>query len=437
MSSLKRFLTFIADKGKKILSNLFLKKKENIQHTINLCDQLLGEDGVVSGITIAREFWNDYEKFTLNEKENFFLDINKKYRPNYSMISELARKFSSNPNEINREILSEAVEGYRQELIRRLNMAPNGTQYLVQMREDLLFFLKKHEVLKSLDYDFRHLFRSWFNPGFLKLIRVQKNTDANILEKIIKYERVHEIKNIESLYRRLENDRLFYTYLHPILDGEPLIFVQVALTKGVGRSIQEITEGEVQGLEEKDTATFYSISNSSKGLQGITLGNFLIKRVLFEIQQILPKIKNFYTLSPITGFADWFLKQDNKKLDKILGKNSNKLNFLRDNSEIVNLDILKIKENEKLIKELILHYLINEKIGKRLANGVANFHFNNGAIIFDIVINGDLSQKGLKDSFGLMVNYFYDNDKILQNHLNFVKSGKISISEQLKSYVKN
>ncbi len=157
MSSLKRFLTFIADKGKKILSNLFLKKKENIQHTINLCDQLLGEDGVVSGITIAREFWNDYEKFTLNEKENFFLDINKKYRPNYSMISELARKFSSNPNEINREILSEAVEGYRQELIRRLNMAPNGTQYLVQMREDLLFFLKKHEVLKSLDYDFRHL----------------------------------------------------------------------------------------------------------------------------------------------------------------------------------------------------------------------------------------------------------------------------------------
>ena len=392
---------------------------------------------MVSAITIAREFWINYERLILEEKENFFLDINKKYRPNYSVINEIAKKFSTNPNEKNREILSEAVEGKRQELIRRLNMAPNGTQYLVHMREDLLFFLRKHEVLKSLDYDFRHLFRSWFNPGFLKLIRVQKNTDPDILDKIIKYERVHEIKNMESLYRRLENDRLFYAFLHPIVDKEPLIFVQVALTKGIGKSIQEITEGAVESLDDNDTATFYSISNSSEGLQGITLGNFLIKRVVFEIQQILPKIKNFYTLSPITGFADWFLKQDNQKLDKILNKNLNKLNFLRDNPEIVNLDISKIKENEKLIKDLVLHYLINEKTGKKPANGVANFHLNNGAIIFDIVVNGDLSQKGLKDSFGLMVNYFYDNDKILQNHLNFVKNGKISISEQLKSYVKN
>jgi len=435
--SLKRFLSFVADKGKKIFSSLLIKKKENINHTIDLCDQLLGEDGVVSAITIAREFWINYERLILEEKENFFLDINKKYRPNYSVINEIAGKFSSNPNEKNREILSEAVEGKRQELIRRLNMAPNGTQYLVHMREDLLFFLRKHEVLKSLDYDFRHLFRSWFNPGFLKLIRVQKNTDPDILDKIIKYERVHEIKNMESLYRRLENDRLFYAFLHPIVDKEPLIFVQVALTKGIGKSIQEITEGAVESLDDNDTATFYSISNSSEGLQGITLGNFLIKRVVFEIQQILPKIKNFYTLSPITGFADWFLKQDNQKLDKILNKNLNKLNFLRDNPEIVNLDISKIKENEKLIKDLVLHYLINEKIGKKPANGVANFHLNNGAIIFDVVVNGDLSQKGLKDSFGLMVNYFYDNDKILQNHLNFVKNGKISISEQLKSYVKN
>ncbi|MBM5787051.1 MAG: malonyl-CoA decarboxylase, partial [Pelagibacterales bacterium] len=202
MLSLKRFLSFVADKGKKIFSSLLIKKKENINHTIDLCDQLLGEDGVVSAITIAREFWINYERLILEEKENFFLDINKKYRPNYSVINEIAGKFSSNPNEKNREILSEAVEGKRQELIRRLNMAPNGTQYLVHMREDLLFFLRKHEVLKSLDYDFRHLFRSWFNPGFLKLIRVQKNTDPDILDKIIKYERVHEIKNMESLYRR-------------------------------------------------------------------------------------------------------------------------------------------------------------------------------------------------------------------------------------------
>lgn len=286
MAGLKKFLAFIADKGKKIVTDLFVKRKDTVDHLVDLCDELISENGVVSGITIAREIFIVYEKFSLEEKEKFFLIINKKYRPDYSIINKASRDFIDNNNEITLSNLNLAVEGKRQELIRRLNLAPNGTQYLVNMREDLLYFLAKDQKLQTLDKDFKHLFRSWFNPGFLKLVRIQKDTDSDILQKIIKYERVHEIKSIESLYRRLENDRLFFAYFHPIVDKDPLIFVQVALTKGVGTSIQEITEGGISSLTDYDTATFYSISNANKGLQGITLGNFLIKRVVFQIQQI-------------------------------------------------------------------------------------------------------------------------------------------------------
>jgi malonyl-CoA decarboxylase len=320
MSGLKKFLTFVADKGKSFFSNLFTKKKDTASHLTDLCEQLISEDGVVSGITIAREIWQLYEKITLEEKEKFFLEIDKKFKPDYSVINKACRDFIDNSNETTLGILNQATEGRRQELIRRLNLAPNGTQYLVRMREDLIYFLNKHEKLKGLDKDFRHLFRSWFNPGFLKLTRIKKDTDPDILQKIIKNERVHEIKSIEALYRRLENDRLLFAYFHPILDKEPLIFVQVAFTKGVGNSIQAITEGSVSNSDDYDAVTFYSISNSNKGLQGITLGNFLIKRVVFEIQQEFPKVKNFYTLSPIPGLATWFTKQSDDKI-KIILKN--------------------------------------------------------------------------------------------------------------------
>jgi malonyl-CoA decarboxylase len=420
MLGLKKFLNFIADKGKGLFLNLFTKKKDSSSHLSDLCDQLISEDGVVSGITIAREIWQLYEKLNLEEKEVFFLQIDKKYKPNYSIISKACKAFIDKNNETNLEILNEATEGKRQELIRRLNLAPNGTQYLVKMREDLIYFLNKHPELKSLDKDFRHLFRSWFNPGFLKLTRIKKDTDPDILQKIIKNERVHEIKSIEALYRRLENDRLFYAYFHPILDKEPLIFVQVAFTKGIGNSIQAITEGEVSNTDDYDSVTFYSISNSNKGLQQITLGNFLIKRVVFEIQQEFPKVKQFYTLSPIPGLASWFLKQPETKIKSIL-KNNNYSQLY--------------EENKEILKKITYYYLTEEKFNNRPLNGVANFHLNNGASIYDIVINADLSSNGYKESFGIMVNYYYELEKIVKNHEDFVNKGKISIMNNLKEHV--
>jgi len=434
MAGLKKFLAFIADKGKKIVTNLFVKRKDTVDHLVDLCDELISENGVVSGITIAREIFIVYEKFSLDEKKKFFLIFNKKYRPDYSIINKASRDFIDNNNEITLSNLNLAVEGKRQELIRRLNLAPNGTQYLVNMREDLLYFLAKDQKLQTLDKDFRHLFRSWFNPGFLKLVRIQKDTDSDILQKIIKYERVHEIKSIESLYRRLENDRLFFAYFHPIVDKDPLIFVQVALTKGVGTSIQEITEGGISSLTDYDTATFYSISNANKGLQGITLGNFLIKRVVFQIQQEMPKIKNFFTLSPIPGFANWFLHQSDEKIKKIL-KNFDirRLLFLKDQDDI-NFNQYKIEDNKEALKKLVYYYLVEEKKDKKPINSVAYFHFNNGALLYDILLNANLSLNGYKESFGIMVNYHYELEKILQIHEDFVKKGKILFSENLKSY---
>ena len=435
MLGLKKFLTLVADKGKSFFGNLFTRKKDTATHLTELCEQLTSEDGVVSGITIAREFWNLYEKSNLEEKEKFFLEVNKKFKPDYSLINRACRDFIDNSNQITLENLNQLVEGKRQELIRRLNLAPNGTQSLVNMREDLIYFLIKHQALKDFDKDFRHLFRSWFNPGFLKLTRIKKETDSDILQKIIKNERVHEIKSIEALYRRLENDRLFYAYFHPILDKEPLIFVQVAFTKGVGTSIQTITEGGVNNTEDYDAVTFYSISNSNKGLQGITLGNFLIKRVVFEIQQEFPKVKNFFTLSPIPGFANWFNKQSEDKIKKIL-KNDDykKLMFLKEQDDI-NFNQYKIEQNKQALKKIVYHYLVEEKINKKPINGVACFHLNNGASIYDIVVNGNLSINGFKESFGVMVNYYYELEKIVQNHEEFVKKNKISIMENLTKNV--
>jgi len=435
MLGLKKFLTLVADKGKSFFGNLFTRKKDTATYLTELCEQLISEDGVVSGITIAREFWQLYEKSNIEEKEKFFLEVNKKFRPDYSRINRACRDFIDKSNEETLENLNQLVEGRRQELIRRLNLAPNGTQSLVSMREDLIYFLAKYSILKDFDKDFRHLFRSWFNPGFLKLTRIKKDTDPDILQKIIKNERVHEIKSIEGLYRRLENDRLLYAYFHPILDKEPLIFVQVALTKGVGTSIQNITEGGVSNIDDYDAVTFYSISNSNKGLQGITLGNFLIKRVVFEIQQEFPKVKNFYTLSPIPGFANWFNKQTEEKIKKILKNEDYKqLMFLKDQDDI-NFNQYKIEQNKQALKKIVYYYLVEEKINKKPINAVAYFHLNNGASIYDIVINGNLSMNGFKESFGIMVNYYYELGRIVQNHEEFIKKNKISIMENLRENV--
>ena len=433
MLDFKKLFSSIADAGQNLIGKKTVKK--DLPTALQLCYDLISFKGIASGIAIAREITEIYSVFNTDQKLNFFKELNKKFSPNKEKVEIKIAEYLKEKNEKSLNELGTAVEGNRQELIRRLNMAPNGTPFLVSMREDLLKFLPINPELKTLDEDIRHLFKSWFNPGFLRLEKITWESKAAILEKIIKYEKVHQIKDMNDLKRRLQQeDRRFFAYFHPVLKDEPLIFVEVAFTKGIGNSIQEIVKPKTDNNSNYDTATFYSISNCQEGLMRVTLGNFLIKRVVFEIQEENPKIKNFGTLSPLPGFSDWFLSLNDEKLKDILKDyDITKLNFLR--SSDLKIGEPKIIEEKTAIKKLVAHYLINEKINNKPLNPVSRFHLGNGASIYNIIINGNISDYGYKESFGIMVNYGYQLEKLEKIHEDFITKGIISYSDKIKKYV--
>ena len=433
MLDFKKFFSSIADAGQRLIGKKSLRK--DLTSALQLCNDLISFKGVASGIAIAREITEIYSLFDTDQKLSFFKEINKQFSPNNNEVEKKIAQYLEEKNEQSLNALGSAVEGNRQKLIRRLNMAPNGTPFLVSMREDLIKFLPINPELKNLDEDIRHLFKSWFNPGFLRLEKITWDSKAAILEKIMKYEKVHQIKDMNDLKRRLQQeDRRFFAYFHPVLKDEPLIFVEVAFTKGIGSSIQDIIKPKTDDNQGYDTATFYSISNCQDGLMRVTLGNFLIKRVVFEIQEENPKIKNFGTLSPLPGFADWFLELNNEKLKDILKDyDIGKLEFLR--SPNLKIGDPKIIDEEKAIKKLVAHYLINEKINNKPLNPVSRFHLGNGASIYNIIINGNVSDYGYRESFGVMVNYGYQLDKLEKIHEDFITKGIISYSDKIKKYV--
>jgi len=433
MLDFKKILSSIADIGQSLLGKKFSKNRD-IKSLLSLCDDLISYKGTASGIAIAREISEIYKILDTDQKLSFFKEINKKYKPNLNNIDNAIKKFIIEKSKNNLDRLGDEIEGRRQELIRRLNMAPNGTSILVSMREDLLNFIKQNPDLKDFDQDIRHLFKSWFNPGFLRLERITWNTKAVVLEKIIKYEKVHKIRDMNDLKRRLDEDRRFYAYFHPVLTDEPLIFVQVAFGKGLGRSIQELLKPSSGTMSTSNTATFYSISNCQEGLMRVTLGNFLIKRVVYEIQNDCPNIKNFGTLSPLPGFRKWYLALTEEKLKSILNDfDTKKLEFLK-NDNFNNLSD-KMEEQKNSIKKLVVHYLLKEKINKKPLNQVSRFHLGNGASIDDVIINGNTTDYGYKESFGIMVNYIYKLDKLEKIHEDYINHKIISYSDKIKKYV--
>ncbi|MDC0449649.1 malonyl-CoA decarboxylase [Pelagibacteraceae bacterium] len=433
MLDIKKILSLIADTGQKLFKKSNIKK-DDLNSIIKLCDELLSNKGMVFGITVARDITNLYQDLSPENKLQFFKKINEKYKANRNEVNESIKIYSRSQNENNLSKLFITAEGKRRELFRRMNIAPNGTAIIVKLREDLLYFLKNNKDLEYLDFDLRHLFKSWFNPGFLKLERITWETKAKILEKIVKYERVHLMKDMSDLKRRLGEDRRFFSYFHPALDDEPIIFVQVALTKGLGKSIQEIMKPTSEGEGNYDTATFYSISNCQEGLSRVTLGHFLIKRVIYELQEELPNIKNFGTLSPIPGFADWFSYLEDNKIKTILGKTNDDMSFLKSpDFKVGDVRILSNKEN---LTKLVAYYLIKEKDLKGFPIGdVTRFHLRNGAIINDIVINANVSEAGFKRSFGVMVNYLYELNNIEKNHEDFINKKEVIYSNKLKQFL--
>ena len=435
MLSIKKIIETIADAGQKILEKKSLSIKKEKKDIIGLCDDLLSSKGGAFGITLARDILFRYHNLSFEEKLEFLKKVNEKFKPDTSAIEKAISDFNISKDSNSILNLSRITSGKRKELFIRLNMAPNGTSEIVSLREDLLKFIKTNKELQSLDYDLIDIFKNWFNPGFLKLRKITWDTKAAILEKILKYERVHSMKDMNELKRRLGEDRRFFAYFHPALEDEPLIFVQVALTKGLGKSIQELTRPSDESLKKYDTATFYSISNCQEGLSRVTLGNFLIKRVVYELQEELPDVKFFGTLSPMQGFADWLKNTEDRKISDIIGEqNRNNLDFLK--SLHVKIGDRRIADNKASLIKLASTYLINEKneFGFPI-NDVCRFHLKNGAVIDDIVVNANVSEVGFKRSFGVMVNYKYELSKIVQNHQEYVNEKKINISSTLKKYV--
>ena len=432
--NLKEIISSIADVGQKLFKKTELKKND-LETILSLCDDLISNKGAAFGITVARDITDLYQSLTLENKLLFFQKINEKYKPNHTKVAEAIETYQKTQNDKNLYRLFITSEGKRRELFKRMNMAPNGISTIVSLREDLLKILDEHKDLKPLDDDLRELFKSWFNPGFLKLAKITWDTKAAVLEKIMKYERVHEIKDMDELKRRLGEDRRFFSYFHPALEDEPIIFVQVALTNGLGKSIQEITKPRTEGDKKYDSATFYSISNCQEGLSRVTLGNFLIKRVVFEIQEELPNIKNFGTLSPIPGFRDWFSYLEDSKIKNILGNISlENISFLK--SPDLKPGDPRILSNKDALLKLVAHYLINEKNNKKLPiNDVCRFHLGNGAIIDDIIINANVSEVGLNRSFGVMVNYLYELKNIEKNHEDYINNKKIIVSDKVKKLI--
>ena len=324
-------------------------------------------------------------------------------------------------------------------LFTRFNALPNGINFLVDMRADMIRLSAESPGLEPLNKDLQNLLISWFDIGFLDLKRITWNDPASLLEKLIAYEAVHEIQSWDDLKNRLDIDRCCYAFFHPRMPDEPLIFVQVALVNGLSGNVHELLDDSapVEDPESVDTAIFYSISNTQLGLRGVSLGDFLIKRVVDDLARQFPNLKTFATLSPIPRFRNYLTQYIDGKEHPLINQEEAEIlsrigDMAEDDYPALNAD----KSIQPLLLKLCAHYLIHEKRGTGAADSVANFHLTNGARIEHINWMGDHSEQGMKRSWGLMVNYLYKLSDIEKNHESYICDGYIKCSSQVKSLLK-
>lgn len=393
-----------------------------------LLDRLMGNTGEVSAIVAARELLDVYKSLDAEGKKEFFFDIEKNFNAQPATVKLAFDTFESDPSSTNLNKLYRAAEPRRVELLRRLNQTPGATHDLVGMRKDLLELLRENPELSAVDENFTHLFRSWFSRGFLLMQNINWSTSASILNRIIRYEAVHEIKDWDDLRRRVDQpNRRCFAFFHPALSDEPLIFVEVALSKGIPGSIDSILDDGEDDFDEEGftTATFYSISNCQPGLKNISFGNFLIKQVVQELKAEFPSIKKFVTLSPIPGFQRWLDAEAKEESETLLAQKEVVRSMPRTAESVA--------EHGDIIRRLVFNYLAQAKKGKYPADPVTRFHLGNGASIHQLHSAADMSEKGMAQSFGTMVNYLYDLRYIERNHENYVTEGAVEFSDKLKS----
>lgn len=371
-----------------------------------LCLDLLGSRGEVSGTTLVRLILDRYAGMNRDEKRAFFTFMTHKLEIVPEDVTAALEAYQTAPSKRSYRAFAAACEPRRQELTRRLNQVPGATARLVSMRKDLLDLIKEAPDLAPLDVDFQHLFSSWFNRGFLVLRPINWDSPAAILEKIIRYEAVHAIDTWDDLRRRVQpEDRRCFGFFHPAMADEPLIFVEVALTKGIPNSVQALlADGrKTIPLYEADTAVFYSISNCQAGLAGISFGNSLIKQVVADLSRDLPGLKTFVTLSPIPAMTTWATQ-----------------------------NALPIPAPDNA-GPIAAHYLLNAKRADGLPfDPVARFHLGNGAMVHAVHARADMSDNGLEQSVGAMVNYLYDPAQISNNHEKFVGEKLVVASSDVR-----
>jgi len=389
------------------------------ENLVELCEDLLSGRGEASGVAVAREILGRYGELTTGPRIAFFEALAQRFGTDPVRMEQAIATWRETPSDKTAADVHAASEPRRQELFRRLNLAPGGTAALVRMREQLMDALDHREDLGAVDDDFVHLFTSWFNRGFLVLRHIDWSTPAIVLEKIIRYEAVHEIRDWNDLRRRIDpSDRRCYAFFHPALVDEPLIFVEVALTRDIPAAIAPIlaTGREVVETDKARTATFYSISNCQRGLSGVSFGNFLIKQVVEEISREMPKLSTFVTLSPVTNFVAW-LKREREEVNSAALSESDKALFAALDREGWWRDADTAAQLQDPLKRAAAWYFLRARSKRGLpVDAVARFHLGNGARLERINWLADTSDKAMAQGHGLMVNYLYELDDIEKNH---------------------
>ncbi len=397
--------------------------------------------GEVSARKNTVSLGNLYLSLSEKGKIKFLQTLAEKFSLNKAEIDEKIKEYRENQNpELNYKFeqdLVKVLESPRSKILKQFISLPEGLKFIVDMRSDVLKLKNQYKELNRLESELKSILLSWVDVDLLDLRQITWDSPASLLEKLIKYEAVHKISSWGDLKNRLDSDRLCFAFFHYKIPNEPLIFVEVALMDGIADSIQHLLDESVPSSDPSSasTAIFYSISNTQAGLSGISLGNFLIKRVVEKLSQEFKSIKTYVTLSPIPGFTKW-LKESLSQDITLLSK----LNIKQSSAEILE-SIEQLKTNTECEKQCLLklcaHYLLKVKNSSGGAyDPVAHFHFSNGASIKQLNWMADVSEKGISQSAGMMVNYLYELSKIDNNHESYMVNKVVSHSKQVSSMLK-
>ena len=390
--------------------------------------KLLSARGEANAQSMAIKLIDCYEHLDKRSQTEFFNYLSSEFNPDPTLVVDAANRYNTERNESSLIHLFQTVEPPRQELLRRVNRAPAGTATILKMRQTLLSYLKDHPAFRAADSDMHHLLSSWFNPGFLELHQITWNSPAQLLEKIIEHESVHAIDGWDDLRRRLQPDRRCFAFFHPQLPGEPLIFVEVALVPGIAKDIGGLINKQAPVGEPKSfkAAIFYSISNCQPGLKGVSLGNFLIKRVAQKLIEEIPSLKIFSTLSPIPGFTQWLDAGAPLPEEKLSPAQTRKWQEAQKSLAVGSMGWAermkagwhpeRCDEAEKTALMRLCSLYLMFKTPEPRGDAVGKFHLSNGATLHQINWAADLSKKGLQHSAGIMVNYLYELDKVEEQH---------------------